>query len=212
LAPAGGLVATTTDSIGRGWSVPVELIAPPVLATINELAGKLSHLQVDGDWGTSEPSQDLRFLAHDTGGKGDRGRAAKDLCVWGTCEPAQSDRLASVLRDGLAGIDREWLSRYAAETFVVVSMPKDPRAPADYMLVDLGARTVSRAGRAAQEDSDWDVVGQLEAWEQVISGNLNLSAALRSCRLRYCDDDQSGPLAGDTRSAILGRLLGVTNW
>lgn len=202
----------TADSIGRGWSVPVGLIAPAVLAIINELAGNLGYLQIDGDWGTSEAPQDLRLLAADTGGNSDQGAAGKDLGVADRCEPRRSEWLGSVLRDGLAGTDRERLGPHAAETFVAVSMPSDPQAPADYWQVDLSARTVSPASRAAQENSDWDVIGQAEAWEQVISGSLNLSAALRSCRLRYCDDDESGPFVGDARLAILGRLLGVTNW
>lgn len=200
------------DSIGRGWSVPVGLIAPPVLATINELAGKLSYLQVDGDWGTSEPPQDLRLLAEDADGTGDQVPPGTDVSATGGGKTPGSEWLASVLRDGLAGIDRGWLGEHAEETFVAVSMPRDPQAPADYWLVDLGARTVSLASRAAQDGSDWDVIGPVEAWEQVVSGSLNLSAALRSCSLRYCDGDKSGPFAGETRSAILGRLLGVANW
>ena len=34
----------SADSIGRGWSVPTEMIAPPLLAAMNELAEKLGYL------------------------------------------------------------------------------------------------------------------------------------------------------------------------
>lgn len=50
----------SSDSIGRGWSIPVAMIAPQVLESINELAAKLGYLPVDGEWGTSAPPSDLR--------------------------------------------------------------------------------------------------------------------------------------------------------
>lgn len=42
--------------------------------------------------------------------------------------------------------------------------------------------------RDSQDLSDWDMVGSVDAWEQVIDRRLNLGVALRSCALRYCDD------------------------
>ena len=101
---------------------------------------------------------------------------------------------------------------HAAETFVAVWIPRDPRNPAEHWLVDLAAGTVSFTGREAQEDSDWDIVGSADAWDQVLSGDLNLSVALRACQLRYCDGDESRPLAGEARVAMLGFLLGLTDW
>ena len=52
--------AVSSDSVGRGWSIPAAMIAPQVLATINELAGRLGYLQIDGEWGSSAPPADLR--------------------------------------------------------------------------------------------------------------------------------------------------------
>ena len=47
----------------------------------------------------------------------------------------------------------------------------------------------------------------------MISGQLNLSIALRSARLRYCDNDEDDrPLAGEARTRILADLLGLTTW
>ncbi len=50
----------SSESVGRGWSVPAGMIAPQLLAVINELAGKLGYLPVDGQWGATEPPADLR--------------------------------------------------------------------------------------------------------------------------------------------------------
>src|SRR5579863_1090069 len=42
------------ESIGRGQSIPVGLIPPPILTEINKLAGQLGYVQVDEKWGTTE--------------------------------------------------------------------------------------------------------------------------------------------------------------
>ena len=57
-----------------------------------------------------------------------------------------------------------------------------------------------------------DIVGSADTWEQILSGRLNLSVALRACQLRYCDSDEGGPLAFDARISILADLLALTNW
>jgi protein-tyrosine sulfotransferase len=218
----------STGSVGRGWSVPVGLIPPPVLTAMNELTGKLGYLAVDGEWGTSAPPADLRVPLSDPAGagadlpagRGDRpaataGGGAVASAAPDNPRPMRSESLAGVLRWGLAGVDQATAQHWGphgAETFVAVWVPRDTRAAAEHWLVDIAARTVSFTGGSAQKDSDWDVVGSADAWEQVIAGTLNLSVALRACQLRYCDGDESRPLAADTRMAILGQLLGVAGW
>jgi hypothetical protein len=226
----------SSDSIGRGWSVPAGLIAPPVLGAINELAGKLGYLPVDAGWGTSAPPTDLRvpvIAANDAkveapgpeqeaegsnargkplGGAAAEGTAAADS---GQPGPVSSQLLGSRLRTGLAGIRPDVISGWepwGGEKFVAIWVPEDPREPAEHWLVRLDERTVSFVSRAAQDDSDWDIIGSADAWEQVLAGKLNLSVALRACQLRYCGGDGSGPLAADTRIRVLADLLVLTNW
>ncbi len=223
------------DSVGRGWSVPAGMIAPPVLATINELAGKLGYLPVDADWGTSAPPADLRVQVV-TEGREDAdvssGAVLDDGLVAGVppgpraeaearkdprelSGPARSRALGDALRAGLQRTPRlrtGQKEQHDAESFVAVWIPAAPDAKAEHWLVDLGKRTVTFTGPAAQENSDWDIVGAADAWEQVISGRLNLSVALRRCQLRYCDGDESSPLAGDARIGLLADLLALTGW
>jgi len=234
----------SADSVGRGWSVPIGMIAPQLLAVINELAGKLGYLAVDGDWGTTEPPADLRVPIRTpseadgepagAGGEPAPGKAGADpargetdstrgkgAAVPGVAAPAiagplRSERLGELLRAGLAalsagGVPQRW-EPYAGETFVAVAVSKDPECPAEYWLVDLGAATVAPASREAQENSDWDMIGSVGAWEQVIDGEINISVALRSCQLRYCDNGEAPPLAADTRIEIIAYLLGLANW
>jgi Sulfotransferase family len=240
----------TADSVGRGWSVPIGMIAPQILAMINELAGKLGYLAVDGHWGTTEPPADLRVpiragAAADAaeatadpapaeatgdpapaGATGDSapGEATADSApgaaagdpTRAAAGPLRSEWLGEQLRAGLAAWPAAGtagrLEPHASETFVAVAVTKDPGRPAEYWLVDLGAATVAAASRNAQENTDWDVVGSLDVWQRVIAGEVNLSVALRSCGLRYCDNGEATPLAADTRIGILASLLGVANW
>jgi len=215
----------SADSVGRGWSVPAGMIAPPLLAAVNEMAGRLGYLVVDGDWGTTEPPADLRVpvvpeqAGPDAGvgatvEEGDAGAAVgiPPAADW----PFRSQRLGAALRDGLAtafGADpAPRLGPHADERFVVVAVTKGAPHSAEYWVVDLAAETVSAAGHQAQDSSDWDVIGTLEAWEKVIDRQVNLSAALRSCDLRYCDDGETTHLATDTRIRLLGQLLGLASW
>ena len=130
-------------------------------------------------------------------------------------QPTESQLLGERLRVGVldAGEQRSsrW-ERHASEIFVAVWIPTDPHQSAEHWLVNLHEGTVSFASRAAQEHSDWDIVGAAEAWQQVLSGRLNLNVALRACQLRYCDGDESSPLASAARISILAVLLGITSW
>jgi len=195
-------------SVGRGWSVPTAMIAPQLLGMMNELAGRLGYLAVDGDWGTTEPPADLRVPI---GSAAERHAAAQ--AVEG---PLRSERLGAVLRSGLmtaSGVhSARRLKPHVNETFVAVAITKEAERPAEYWLVDLGQATVLPVGREAQDDSDWDVIGTLDAWERVIDQRVNLSVALRSCDLRYCDNGETTPLTADARIGILGQLLGLSSW
>jgi hypothetical protein len=238
----------SSDSIGRGWSVPVGLIAPPVLGAINELTGKLGYLPVDAGWGTSAPPADLRVTAIASNDANVEAQGAEQEAEAGTARgkplaqasaaagaeplgevaaegvaaadsgqpgPVSSQLLGTRLRTGLEGVCPDVTSGWKpwdGEMFVAIWIPEDPREPAEHWLVRLNQRTVSFASRAAQKDSDWDIIGSADAWEQVLAGKLNLSVALRSCQLRYCGGDESGPLAADTRIRVLADLMALTNW
>jgi hypothetical protein len=206
------------DSVGRGWSVPTAMIAPQLLGVMNELAGRLGYLAIDGDWGTTEPPADLRVpLRPGKAGPEPGGEAAERRPAAQAAEgPVRSERLGAALRSGLttasAAQSAGRLTPHMNETFVAVAITKGAERPAEYWLVDLGRTTVLPAGREAQEDSDWDVIGTLDAWERVIDHRLNLSVALRSCELRYCDNGETTPLTADARIGILGQLLGLSSW
>ncbi len=204
----------TSRSVGRGWSVPTAMIAPQLLEVINELAGRLGYLPIDGDWGSTAPPGDLRaaITAAPGGTAGPAGTAA----LAADHGPARSARLADRLRAGLAdaagsGTGEPW-GALGSETFVAVAVTRDPECPAEYWLVDLGQASVTQVTKEAQEESDWDMIGEIGTWRQILDGEVNLSVALRSCALRYCDNGETAPLAADTRIGIVARLLGLVTW
>jgi hypothetical protein len=199
----------SADSVGRGWAVPSAMLPPQAIAEVNSLAEKLGYLPVDGGWGSSEAPADLRVSVTDR----DVGDAA------GAYAPAaavslRSGELRDRLQAGLTAISASTAARWAshaAESMVAVWLPDDAKDRAEYWLVDFMARTVTTTSRGAQESSDWDVVGSADAWQRILAGKLNLSVAFRACRLRYCDGEESSPLARDARIRILADLMRTAN-
>jgi protein-tyrosine sulfotransferase len=215
----------SSDSVGRGWSVPIGMIAPQMLGAVNELASQLGYLTVDGDWGSTEPPADFctpvaarnghsvsESPADDAAAQSASVRAVTALAEG----PLRSRRLGERLHAELAAVEdstRERWGLYRGESFVAVAITDDAPLPAEYWQVNLADSTVTSVTKEAQEISDWDVIGSVEVWEQVIDRRLNLSVALRSCALRYCDDGETGtPVAADARLGIIACLLGVANW
>ena len=195
-------------SVGRGWSVPAAMIAPPVLAQVNDLAGGLGYLAVGAGWGTSAPPADVRVAAAAPGAGG------------GPPGPVTSAAVGRRLAAGLASAHPVAAGRFGSlggEMMVAVCIAADPGQPGEHWLVDFGSRAMRFADREAQEDSDWDIISSVGAWEDVIAGRQNLSVAFRSGQLRYCDRDEAGSgTAGSrqslTRLRVLADLLGLTGW
>jgi hypothetical protein len=208
----------TGDSVGRGWTIPAGLIGAQVRVAINELCARLGYVPVDDDWGAADRPADLRLQA-------EAGSAAA------VPEPGLAAPVGERLAEGLARLterfERRW-EPFATESFEVVATPPAGPGPSARWRVDLAARTVtalngSPAGPAGdadqgsdgdgeQSEGGWDIIGSADTWEQLIGGRVNMSVALRRHQLRYCEDGEAGPVAADTRIAMLADLLGLTSW
>jgi hypothetical protein len=199
------------DSVGRGESVPAGLILPPVTAAINELAATLGYLPVDADWGAPGRAADPRIP--DT----IRGRAQQ------SGHAPRSDALEECLRSRMEGADGRFESQWetcATEKFLIVS--RTATGGETQWLVDAAAGTITVEEDAddSQADDDgadddnvtWSILGSPETWEAVLSGQLNLHAALRHNDLRYCPAGTDSPLHSQTRIAMLTNLLGLGAW
>lgn len=199
----------TGDSVGRGESVPAGLILPHVTDAINELAATLGYLPIDADWGAPGRAADPRVpdTIHDLAAPSGGGPAPG------------SGPLEECLRSRLESTDGRFASRWescAAEKFLIVSRTATGGGETQW-LVDVAARTITVEDGAAESEAGednvtWSILGAPQAWEAVLSGQLNLHAALRHNDLRYCPADTDSPVVGQTRITMLGDLLGLGAW
>jgi hypothetical protein len=205
------------DSIGRSDSVPMGLIPPPILESINELLGKLGYVPIDESWGTADRPASL--LVPDGDGAGAPERAG----VQGQSTPLpEAAVLADRLAAGVARIDSVFADRWRehiAESFTVAIRQPHSDSPVCWQ-VDLAARTLSNDASPAAVDKEngddddgvevaWSIVGTARAWLELLDGRLNLSVALRRNELRYCDYGESGIFISEGRLALLADLLGL---
>jgi hypothetical protein len=203
--------SVNTDSIGGGTSVPVGLIPPALVASINEQLGRLGYLQIDETWGTpAMPGELFRPKPH---------LASRSLAppVSPACQDvlAEGDKMLDErLRTGLGRIDDQFRERWgacASEQFTVVSARHPAENAGLSWNVNLSGRQVVAGHERGNEDDRWNVIGAPEVWKAVLAGDLNLSVALRQCTVRYCDTGEDVPFLTDFRIDMLSDLLGIAS-
>ena len=208
----------------RSDSLPVGLIPPPVLESINGLLDKLGYVQVDESWGTADSPGSLLLSAdEDT----DKDKAKAKAPEHGSPVP-EAEVLAGRLEAALAQVDAGMAARWGpqmTETFTVVI--RQPHSAPWECNVDLSAREIVRDGASsgaahgagadgagadgAEEDAeaDWSIVGTAETWLRLLNGDLNMSTALRRNELRYCDYGENDFFVTEARISLLAVLLGI---
>ena len=202
--------AISTASVGRSDSVPVGMIPPPLLESVNELLEKLGYARVDETWGTAGMPAGLLASA-------DHAPAPVESAV------PEAAVLADRLTAGLARADDSFASRWReriAETFTVGI--RQQNSPSAAWRVSLGEGTVlpeddsssAAPGDPGDDggDADWGIVGSARAWLEVLDGRLNLSVALRRNELRYCDFGENDALVAEDRIALLATVFGLPRW
>jgi Sulfotransferase family len=203
--------AISSGSVGRSDAVPSGLIPPPILESINGLLDKLGYVKVDEKWGTADMPASLLVSKSTAAG----------------VFPPQPDEplpevalLAERLEAGISQIDDGYAAQWQAhlaETFTVAMRQPHSAGPVR-LRIDLGTRTLTKDDRIEPahpdgpgddgDDADWSIVGAAQAWQQVLTGHLNLAVALRRGELRYCDYGENDAFAAETRLAMLVALLG----
>jgi hypothetical protein len=226
----------STESMGRGWTLPAGLIGPQIREAINEFCGRLGYLPVDDSWGTADQPEDFRVpIIFPTDEK--PGQEPAETQAPAEIRPAivaaseaqaieMSPLLIERLREGLTRIDEDFIARWdpcGHDSIMVVSAPDSGHGPTAHWRVDLDARTVAiemeidvsgseEEEEEAAADDSWDIIANVETWQQILSGKLNFSVAMRRHLVRYCDQGDSGPIVADTRIALIADLLGITSW
>jgi hypothetical protein len=210
----------STDSVGRGWTMPAGKIPEPLLARVNELADVLGYVQVGQQWGTGARPADLRVGKNDPPPAADSTQAAEQGDQPGQASVTLPHWAMAVDRRVRAGLSRagEEFARahgaHAKETVLLfVSAPGWPDADAWWRL-DLAAGTVIEGLGGTVVDTDWSLTGSARAWDRLLAGESNLGVAFRRGDLRYADkgDAGAGSPGAETRVAMLTDLLGVSRW
>lgn len=217
----------STDSVGRGWTVPSGLIGPGVRQAINELCAKLGYVPIDDHWGTADRPADLRVPIQPETGEGEEQEiviATRRRVI----DREFGKELGERLDAGVARVNDDFTRRWAPcaeDAFMVIATSAEEDGPDARWWVDLaarsvtfveGARPVAPPGTIGQDEDDeetgWDVIATLEMWQDLMAGHANLSVELRRHAIRYCDMDDSGPIIADTRTGMLSDLLGLASW
>jgi hypothetical protein len=202
----------TGDSVGRGWPVPADLIPPPLIETINNLAGRLEYVRIDANWGATPRPADLRLPRNGqapTPPSATRGAAGP--------VPPGSLLVSERLQAGLRRLDDEFTHDWkpcSGESFLMVALAPTGTDDDAWWLVDLVARKVVTGSGNCDEDAGWTVAAPAATWEQVIRDGTNLGTAFRRHGMRYRDkgDAGGGSITAEKRVAMMSDLLGITTW
>jgi hypothetical protein len=213
----------SSNSVGRGKRIPVQLISPTVLALANGLLERLGYPVLDEHWNELAPmpvTPDLTDASAAT--RGQSAAAPPDL---------RSRAVGAAVLDEL----EELLAGQAAERLAAPG-PALAEAPAFNIIattgpsgtgtilargwrIDPAAVTIARVDGdgvggvpAAEATGEWGVIGDAQSLWSVLAGQLNLGTAFRQGLLRFTGghDDDTGtpsPLRADPRSGFLTRLL-----
>lgn len=229
-----------TDSVGRGWTLPVGMIGAQVRARIIQMCLELGYLPPDDNWGRANQPADMRVAVpaqapapavekpDSADGAGAGAVALAEAPAGVLPDPAFGAVLRDTLAAGVPSLREDFFVRWGthtAETFDVVATP-DGAGPVARWRVDLSARTVTAVesarptahsgGDNADENDDdgldWDVIATAECWEEIISGGLNMSVAVRKNDVRYAQTSDAGLNAPDARVGMLGEILGLASW
>jgi hypothetical protein len=201
----------TVDSVGRGWTVPKNLLAP-ITATVNDLADRLGYIRVDENWGAASRPSDVRVFPN--GQAPDRPVAGR-----GPAGPVPPGSLlvSERLQSGLRSVDEEFADDwkpYSEEPFLMVALAPASIDGDAWWLVDLAARKITAGSGGCDEAAVWTVTAPAATWEQVIRDGVNLGVAFRRQGMRYQDNGNAGAgsVTAENRVAMMGDLLGITTW
>lgn len=201
----------TGDSVGRGWSIPANLMAP-MAPMVNALTVQLGYRGIDENWGVAARPSDMRVTAD--------GQALVPTTAARSPAgpvPAGSLLVSERLQNGLRNLDESFADGwkpYSEESFVLVALAPSSADGDAWWLVNPAARKVLTGSGACDEDASWTVIAPAATWEQVIRDGVNIGTAFRRHGMRYQDKGDGGPgsLIAESRVAMMGDLLAITKW
>jgi hypothetical protein len=181
----------TDNSVGRGRRLPYKMINPPMTVLVNGLLEELGYPILAAGWENLPPlvsaDVDTESAAIDQGpGALGRSTAAGGLSI---------DDLGHLLMHRVTAWPSDDSPQVPGTFSVAITVPGGAAAAQRIACrwdVDLDARTLCRntspsAQLAPEEDDGWTFAGDIDAFESVITGRVNLASAMRNGLLRIHD-------------------------
>lgn len=185
----------TSDSVGRGWTIPAGLIFPHIRVAVNELCRKLGYVPPDENWGTADRPADLRVppeaaeaeAALDQNAEGSKPDAPPTppavaapvlITVNDAPEPGFAAVVGERLEQGLSRLGDGFAQRWqpcTTESFDVVATPPTGGGANARWRVDLAAGTVAAVNgsrTATGESSGEDAEEDESAWDIIASADI----------------------------------------
>ena len=207
----------TPDSVGRGARIPASLISPPVLTIVKGLLEQLGYPPPDQAGAGPDVPDDTAGSAA-TRGISRPGQASSpapgDDSILDELDKLLSGRLSA--RSAQTISNGEDTGEAEAPFMITAIVPSTGTATslARWWRVDPATASLVRGGAAApvSEPGEWTVTGDARTWHSVLTGDLNMGAAVRHGHLRYSGITGPSPavppsLRGDPYTGVLTRLL-----
>jgi hypothetical protein len=195
--------SVSTASVGRGESVPLNLLPPAIQAEMNDVLEPLGYARIDSNWGTPSGPQDPRLKG--TTPPGPEHRAL----LTGAREPHPAEVLRETLRARISKLDDGFRQRWPTSSGDKISLvSRVPLGTQESHVIDVAEGTLAVSDSA--DGCAWCLVGEPHSWQAVLSGQTLLPAAIRRGELRYCDaKDGRSPVLTEQRLAMIGDFLGL---
>ncbi len=203
-------------SVGRGVTVPAEMLPPPLRDHINGLLAELGYRPVTQEWNRAAGPTDPRAVPpnlHPAAGTLGTEQATSEPAAprpplpWVTQLIAeQSGPLADYRR---AEVGRRWPQLAGTSLRVVINDAGEQQEIRWYIPSGQLAQDDGQLASPASDDTTASLAGDASTWHAVLTGAANMAIAIRSGRLRWSDHSDRVKLFGDEAFAI-GVLLGLS--
>ncbi len=148
--------AISTESVGRGWTVPAGLIGPLVRENMNNFCGRLGYLAIEDNWGTADQPADLRVPITPIIADDEEGEDEADSGTAGG-SGGSAPRASTAGGSGAEG-DQEQAS--AARTRPAIVVDPEAEAAAERFAPELIARLRAGVARSGADlASRWEPCG-----------------------------------------------------
>lgn len=174
----------SATSLGQGARVPVQMLPPEFLKSLNETLGQLNYRQVDEDWKVAPGPADPRM---DSGTYAAPAVAALDNATAG----AIGARLESVSEETLRDLARQWPVANGKNLMIAVQTADGAGLRHCWTISCADSAVIVRQGEIRSELRT-TLLAPSATWQALLEGQANFAAELRAGRLR-CLEHSADP-------------------